>query len=574
MAKMRCAVYARYSSDLQHDRSIDDQIRNCRQFADRKGWLVLDGHIYTDRAVSGASTIGRPGINDLLTDAGQSPSPFDYLLVDDTSRLSRKDGETQTIVDQLRFHGVHVYFVSQNIDTKEKQSGFDVGVRNLLDSQYRRDLASRTLRGMSGQALKGFNPGGRTYGYCYKKVLDSSGVIDRKTGQIRVIGTEVTIDETATQTIRDIFGLYAGGATFREIATHLNERDIEPPGRHLQLARGRSVPTWMPTSVRAILANPKYGGDWTFNRHGWVTNPATGQRRLITKDIDEWAVCQRSDLQIVDQSTWARVQERLGEVRGRDSHGKRQRGTKYPLSGLMKCDVCGGNYVLISGTDRPNPLFGCCSNYQRGKVSCANNYRISKVELERVIVREIETRLLSPSVMSTVVKLVNRKLKRSLSQLRRESPAILKEKQVLDSKLKNVLSAMESGVASPSLKKRLLEIEEGLRQVEARLGALESSVGYEDLKVDEDYVVRWIDNLKQLLIANPVVAKAELMSLLGQFSLKPAIIGNNRYLQVVGNAQIEGYLIVATGRKYQYKKYRGAGLNRRPPVPQTGALTS
>ena len=574
MDKMRCSIYARYSSDLQHDRSIDDQIRNCRQFADRLGWLVLDSHIYTDRAVSGASTIGRPGINELINDAGQLPVPFDYLLVDDTSRLSRKDGETQTLVDQLRFFGVHVYFVSQNIDTKEKQSGFDVGVRNLLDSQYRRDLASKTLRGMSGQALKGFNPGGRTYGYSYKKVLDASGAIDRKTGQVRVVGTEISIDETAAGIIRDIFRLFAGGATYREIASHLNQQGSEPPGKHLQLERGRSVPTWMPTSVRAILMNPKYSGDWTFNKRGWVTNPATGQRRSVAKDIDEWTVCRRLDLQIVDQSTWERVQERLGETSSRNHSVKRERGTKYPLSGLMKCDICGGNYVLISGSDRPNPLFACCSNYQRGRVGCSNNYRISKTELEKVVVREIETRLLSPNVMSTVVKLVNRKIKRALSELLHDSPAIRKEKQELDKKLKNVLAAIEDGVLSPSLKKRLTEIEQRHRVLEDRLQMLESMASLDDLKVDEDYVTRWIENLKQLLIANPVVAKAELMSLLGQFSLRPVEIDKNRYLQVVGNAQIEGYLLVATGGMYQYMKYRGAGLNRRPPVPQTGALTS
>lgn len=196
------------------------------------------------------------------------------------------------------------------------------------------------------------------------------------------------------------------------------------------------------------------------------------------------------------------------------------------------------------------------------------------MELEQAVLREIETRLLSPNVMSTVVKLVNRKIKRSLSQLRRESPSIRREKQEVDSKLKHVLAAIENGLVSPALKKRLLEIEERQKEIEAKLGALESSAGYDDQKVDEDYVVRWIDNMKQLLIANPVVAKAELMSLLGLFSLKPVIIDDRRYLQVVGNAQIEGYLIVVTGGKYQFNAYRGAGLNRRPPVPQTGALTS
>ena len=86
---MRCAIYSRFSSENQFDRSIDDQIRKCRQCADRFGWEVLDGQIYTDRAVSGMTTIGRAGLASLLEVAERRPRSFDYVLVDDTSRLSR-----------------------------------------------------------------------------------------------------------------------------------------------------------------------------------------------------------------------------------------------------------------------------------------------------------------------------------------------------------------------------------------------------------------------------------------------------------------------------------------------------
>jgi len=32
---MRAAIYARYSSDLQSETSIDDQVRLCREYAER-----------------------------------------------------------------------------------------------------------------------------------------------------------------------------------------------------------------------------------------------------------------------------------------------------------------------------------------------------------------------------------------------------------------------------------------------------------------------------------------------------------------------------------------------------------
>ena len=56
---VRVALYARFSSDLQSAASIEDQLRLCREHADRQGWRVVDS--YADRAISGASLL-RPGI--------------------------------------------------------------------------------------------------------------------------------------------------------------------------------------------------------------------------------------------------------------------------------------------------------------------------------------------------------------------------------------------------------------------------------------------------------------------------------------------------------------------------------
>jgi site-specific DNA recombinase len=71
MSRLRCAIYARFSSDRQSVSSIPDQLRKCRQYAARERWEVLDGHIYTDEAISGAST-ERDGLQKLLAAATQA----------------------------------------------------------------------------------------------------------------------------------------------------------------------------------------------------------------------------------------------------------------------------------------------------------------------------------------------------------------------------------------------------------------------------------------------------------------------------------------------------------------------
>ncbi len=64
---LRCALYARYSSDQQRAASIEDQFRVCRDHAAREGWKIAGA--YKDSAISGDSMILRPGIQALLDDA-------------------------------------------------------------------------------------------------------------------------------------------------------------------------------------------------------------------------------------------------------------------------------------------------------------------------------------------------------------------------------------------------------------------------------------------------------------------------------------------------------------------------
>ena len=56
--RYRCAVYTRFSSDLQNPTSSEDQIRNCRAAAKDKGWDVLDEYIRCDEELTGARWLG------------------------------------------------------------------------------------------------------------------------------------------------------------------------------------------------------------------------------------------------------------------------------------------------------------------------------------------------------------------------------------------------------------------------------------------------------------------------------------------------------------------------------------
>jgi site-specific DNA recombinase len=100
---MRAAIYARFSTTLQREASIDDQLRLCRERVAREGWC--ETVTFSDRGVSGSSMI-RPGLQDLMLAA--AAGKFDLLVTEALDRLSRDQADVATIYKRLTFAGVSI----------------------------------------------------------------------------------------------------------------------------------------------------------------------------------------------------------------------------------------------------------------------------------------------------------------------------------------------------------------------------------------------------------------------------------------------------------------------------------
>src|SRR4051794_16082651 len=98
----QAAIYARYSTDKQSRLSLSDQVRKCREYAAAHDLVVLEQHVYLDEAVSGVGS-DRRGLRSLMDAALSTDPPFDAIIVDDTSRLSRTIEETLSLVHRLKF---------------------------------------------------------------------------------------------------------------------------------------------------------------------------------------------------------------------------------------------------------------------------------------------------------------------------------------------------------------------------------------------------------------------------------------------------------------------------------------
>src|SRR5262245_36495441 len=153
---MKAAIYARYSSDLQTEKSITDQIALCRNYAEREGLAIVE--TFEDRALSGASVHGRFGLERLLRVAADDR--FQVLIVESLDRLSRDQGDLSTLYKRLTFLGIEIREVHGG-----KATPLNTAVRGLVGAIYLTDLADKIRRGQAGVVREGRFPGGRPYGY-------------------------------------------------------------------------------------------------------------------------------------------------------------------------------------------------------------------------------------------------------------------------------------------------------------------------------------------------------------------------------------------------------------------------
>jgi DNA invertase Pin-like site-specific DNA recombinase len=107
----RAALYVRVSRDAQ---TVENQIRELRQVAKRRGWDVVE--VYKDAGISGAKgRNGRPGLDAMLMDA--SRRKFDIVMAWAIDRLGRSLSDLLDTIRHLEACGVDLYLDQQAIDT-------------------------------------------------------------------------------------------------------------------------------------------------------------------------------------------------------------------------------------------------------------------------------------------------------------------------------------------------------------------------------------------------------------------------------------------------------------------------
>ena len=385
---MITASYARYSSNQQRETSIDDQERNTDTIAKQHGLTV--SLRYRDKAVSGSDPT-RPDYQRMMSDA--KSGKFSALLIDDLSRLGRDTVEREGSIRRLEFWDIRLITYDGYDSTAPAASRRIIrSGRNITDEMYLVDLAAKTHRGLYGQAAKGNNAGGRTYGYRHVPEYHPSKTDHLDRPLVTAVRREVDPDQA--EVVRTIYRHYATGRSPLWIARELNSQGIPSP-------RGK---LWSRTSLYpdkrsgiGILNNPLYAGQYTWNRSRWEKNPDNHNRRTRReRPRSEWITTYLPELRVIEEDLWQSVQRRIKASRNESiARAKAGKGTggrrpKYLFSGLLKCGACGGNMTMVNAKK-----YGCTTHKEKGATACTNGILVSREIVESHLLATIKHGLLS-----------------------------------------------------------------------------------------------------------------------------------------------------------------------------------
>ena len=512
---MKAAIYARYSSENQSEKSIDDQVRMCKNYCKEHELIVCEEHIYVDEAISG-SLINRPGLQAL--EKAAENKEFEAVMVDDLSRLSRSNHQMLTLVLKFNYLQVKIISVADGICTDDENSKLGIQMRGLINELYLDDLRKKTMRGLEGQKLRGFSAGEKVYGYLSKPVGEIK--LNRK-GQAKYEGMVHKVNPEEAEIIKRIFREFIDGKSIHKIAIQLNEEKTP--------TKKGMIGGWNVSTLAGILKNQKYIGVWDWRKYKNVIDPMTGKKKKVTRPEKEIIPIFREDLAIIDKEIWEQAQKRWAELKGTWPVSKKRKGfyqqksyvhtsPTHLLSGLMKCNICGGAIVLVSG--KGSGYYGC---YNARRKTCQNTLAIPRNKIETAIISELKERILTVENMEYVYKNVEKLASDGLNEI----PQLLNKKKGQIDKLRleiqNYLNFVKMGNFSKAVSDALLEAEKKNETLKQEIESLKYQKENTFKAPPKEWINHRLEQLRETLNKNTAASALALKEILSPIILEPIL---------------------------------------------------
>ncbi len=424
------ALYARVSSDRQDvDLSVSAQLRALKDYAKANGYSVA--REYVDEAESGR-VADRPQFRKMIEEGSQPKAPFEVILVWKFSRFTRKREHAVAFKSMLRRKGIRVVSITEHADDSPTGKLMEAIIES-VDEFYSENLAQDVVRGMREAASRGFFLGSKApFGYTRVKVSD--GVKERPT---------LEVDPATAPVVKEIFESSLSGYGLKEICKTLNDRGVTNRGKR-----------WYKGGLHYLLTNEAYTGTAVWGLKG------KGEKAQDPVRVEgAWPA-------LVPRELFDAVQQAM-----RDRAPKVQRpgrvGSRFLLSGLLKCGVCGRPYSGQGAKSGQFAYYICGTLFREGAGTCSARY-LNAPRVEDFVVEKIRERILTEETIVELVTLVAEEIDAMAGELAGRLEVIEAELGDVRKRLGKLYEALEtSDLTLEVLSPRIFSLRHREEQIEA-----------------------------------------------------------------------------------------------------------
>ena len=430
---MKAVIYARYSSTNQREESIEGQLRECHDFANKNN-IVIVGE-YCDRAISGR-TDNRPEFQKMIKDSEKKK--FDTLLLYTIDRFARNRYDSAIYKAKLKKNGVQVIYVKQPI-SQEPEGIILESVLEGYAEYYSENLSRAVKRGLKENALHGIASGSVPLGYA--KGEDKRYIIDP-------VGAKI---------VKEIYELYNEGHSIPEIVSYCNAHGYKT-------ARGKP---FVKNSLRTILTSDKY----------------IGMYRYMGVEIENGIPA------IIDKDLWNTVQSKIKHNYSARAKNKAQE--DYLLTPKLFCGHCGALMTGETGTSHTGKIhryYKC--NCRKYKHSCDKENE-KKEPLEELVVRETVNRVLTDENIDLIATKAMEIIEKEFADTSYLS-GLQDNLKETDKRINNLMKAIEQGIITETTKTRLEELEADRKTILAEIGSEELKKPF----LTKERIVFWLLSFK------------------------------------------------------------------------------
>ena len=359
---IKAAIYARVSTEEQAtpDKvSLAVQRERAEAYCATQGWQMVE--VYEDAGVSGAKA-DRPALTRLLTDAREGH--FQRVVFLKLDRFGRNLRDLLNTTATLDTSGVGIVSVQDSFDTGTPSGRLFFGILGAV-AEFERDMIrERSMMGKLRHAENGRYFGGPSpFGYDY----DASSAT-------------LIINEPEAAIVRYVYSLYINeGLSHEKIAARLNAEGVPTKtGKVAHNSLDGHRRGWTRTHINRLLTNPQYRGEFQWNRRG-----ANGDR----KPKEAWVSVPVPAIVSDDEFKAAQQRARANK---RESQRPRDKASLYLLSGLIRCQACGGAMITTTqrvtrkGIEHTYRYYLCSGQHNYGK-PCRPSERVNAQAVEEAV---------------------------------------------------------------------------------------------------------------------------------------------------------------------------------------------